>query len=136
MPWLWHCYLLAFAKARKELQTYLSSQLRLRRDGRQGAALRSFSSCRMCFKCVQIDLDPNALNVPRPQIVQQAIEWAEIEGGVGRIPRIDTSRVYICGHSAGIPTVRSSSESLHGLKSLWQPLTLCRLAWCACPQNV
>jgi hypothetical protein len=61
---------------------------------------------------VQIDLDPNALNVPRPQIVQQAIAWAKKEGGVGQIPRIDASRVYLCGHSAGVPIVRSVSTSL------------------------
>ena len=64
----------------------------------------------------QIGLDPKAMNVPRPQIVQQAIKWADQESGKGRFPHIDASRVYMCGHSAGIVTVR--------------PCSVPRVAWC------
>ena len=59
---------------------------------------------------MQIGLDTGALNVPSPQVVQQAIQWADEESGRGKFPRIDASNVYICSHSAGIVTVRPACD--------------------------
>jgi hypothetical protein len=77
----------------------------------------------------QIGLDPAALNVPRPQVVQQAIAWAQQRGGRGRgaelRSRIDASRVFVYSHSAGVPLVRRAC-------SRSSPLTACHVMSSQC----
>lgn len=60
--------------------------------------------------CLQIDMDASALNIVRPHVLQQAVQWAESASGTGSYPHIDTKQVFVFGHSLGVWSVRDNSN--------------------------